>query len=249
MLRTLLVIAFLWIVLPARAQLGITGAMTIKGRVTDFSNGEALSPVTVVNITTQESAYTDASGYYNLHAHSGEQIAFSMMGYRGALITIADGSDYIPQSVALKRQNFQMDEFIVRPKYTPYQADSISRASTYKRTLLRRHEGSLMSPVTFLAERLSKRSKQMFRFQKAFAQLEDERFIETRYSPELVAQMTHLSGDTLAHFMNAYPMPYDYARAASELELKMWIRINYREWVAKGMPMPKIAADTVVQKK
>jgi hypothetical protein len=31
--------------------------------------------------------------------------------------------------------------------------------------------------------------------------------------------------------MYAYPMAYDFARTATDLELKMWIRDNYREWL------------------
>ena len=247
-MRLLFTISFLFFALCTHAQLGISGALTIKGRVTDATTGEVIATATVVNVATQESSYTDVNGYYSIYAHEGDQLAFSIIGYRTGTLTIKSGSEYLPQSIALKRQNIQMSEFIVRPKYTPYQADSISRYSTYKRTLLRRHEGSVMSPVTFLAERVSGKSKRMFRFQKDFARLEDERFIETRYSPEMVAKMTQLSGDTLAFFMNAYPMPYDYARAASELELKMWVRNNYREWLAKGRPVPKITTDTVLKK-
>jgi hypothetical protein len=31
--------------------------------------------------------------------------------------------------------------------------------------------------------------------------------------------------------MNAYPMPYDFARVASELEIKVWIREQFKEWL------------------
>lgn len=227
------------------AQAGAEGLLTIKGKVTDAGTGEPMEIVAVVNTSTQQLVYTDNKGQYTIAAHPGETLAVNYLGYRQVLMPVSSGSELIPVNISLRRQNFQMPEFVVRPKYTPYQGDSIARHSTYQRTLARGKEGSLMSPVTLLAERLSGKSKQRFRFQKDFARLENERFIETRYSPELVGQMTYLSGDTLAHFMNQYPMPVDYARAASDLELKMWIRLNFREWKAKGMPMPTIQADSV----
>ena len=230
------------------AQLGITGAITLRGIVTDAESGDPLPTATVVNTTVQQSTFTNDQGNFEILCHPGDRIAFSYMGYKTAFLTVTESAGYLKQHIELKQQAYKMDEFIVRPKYTPYQADSIQRYSTYKRTLLRKHEGSAMSPVTFLAERLSRKSKQMFQFQKEFARLENERFTDTRYTPEVVAQLTTLSGDTLAHFMNAYPVPYDYARAASELEFRMWIRENYREWLAKGKPMPNIITDTLISK-
>ena len=227
------------------AQISVSLPFTVKGKVIDAGNGEILAGATVVNIASQYSALTDATGHFVITCKQGDKLAASYMGYKTVVLVISDGSDYLTQQIALTRQNFQLNEFIVRPKYTQYQFDSVERRSTYQRTLARRHDGSLASPFSFVAEKLSKRSKDMFRFQKAFAQLEDERFLDTKYTPELVAQMTHLTGDTLAHFMNAYPVPYDYARVASDLEFKMWIRTNYREWVAKGRPMPVLHADTV----
>jgi hypothetical protein len=55
----------------------------------------------------------------------------------------------------------------------------------------------------------------------------------------LVAALTGLTGDTVGYFMNANPMPFDYARAATDLELKMWIRYNYKQWL-KNPVIPSV---------
>ena len=102
-----------------------------------------------------------------------------------------------------------------------------------------------MSPVTFIAEKLSKRSRRIFRFQKSFNYWEDQKFIESRYTPELVQQLTKLQGDTLAWFINANPIASDYARVASELELKMWIRDNYKAWL-KNPQYPPLIQDSSI---
>ena len=214
----------------------------------DAETGDPLPTATVTNISTQQSVFSNDEGNFEILAHTGDKLAFTYMGYKADQMLVTESSAYTRLHIDLKQQAYKMQELIVRPKYTPYQADSIERASTYRRTMLRQHEGSLASPVTFLAERLSRSAQQRFRFQKEFRRLEDERFTDTRYTPEVVTQLTTLTGDTLAHFMNAYPVPYDYARAASELEFKMWIRTNYREWIAKGRPIPHIVADSTFQK-
>ncbi|GBL35256.1 hypothetical protein EMGBS15_08510 [Filimonas sp.] len=46
--------------------------------------------------------------------------------------------------------------------------------------------------------------------------------------------MTQLEGDDLASFMNQYPMDYEYARVATELEIKMWIKYNFQDYLKKG---------------
>ena len=243
-MRFLLTILALFFLVDATAQLGKGGVLTIKGRVTDAGTGEPIESVTIVNTSTQALTYTDKRGAYNIQCESGQSIVATFLGYKAITIAISSGSELIPINFSLRRESYKMDEFIVRPNYTPYQMDSAARFSTYKRTLIRGHEGSLGSPVTWLAEKISGKSQQRFRFQKNYAALEKDRFIETRYSAEMVNQMTYLTGDTLAHFMNLYPIPYDYVRTASDLELKMWIRTNFRDWKAKGMKMPVITADT-----
>jgi hypothetical protein len=63
----------------------------------------------------------------------------------------------------------------------------------------------------------------------------EQKFIDTRYTPELVTKLTGYTGDTMILFMNTYPMDYSFARAASDLELKMWIRNNYKEHMQHQM--------------
>jgi hypothetical protein len=231
--RLFLSFFFFLFAVDVQAQIGLSSTGIVSGKVVDATTGDPLVAVSIVNVATQAGTYTDDHGQYSIRAKTGEQLSASSLGYKTETFAVSDGSNYIQRQVSLTRLNYNMNEFIVRPKYSPYQADSIQRASTYERTLIRRHEGSVMSPVSFLAEKISRKSKAMFRFQKDFARMEDERFIDTRYGAEVVTQMTGLTGDTLANFMNAYPMPYDFARGAGELETKMWIRTNYREWLAK----------------
>lgn len=209
-----------------------------KGKVTEVTNGQPLFPVTVVNIRTQQATYTNEQGYFSIEAEKGDRVAFSYVGYKNLEHTV-NGEENT--SIRMVRVSYQLKEFIIMPDFTQYQIDSIERARTYRPFLTRTRSSPIASPVSFVAEKLNKRSKQIFKFQKKFGQWEDERFIDSRYTPELVNEMTGLVDDSLAHFMNAHPMPYDYARAATELEMKMWIRTHYREWIktidSTGLPV------------
>ena len=213
------------------------GAQTLQGVVTDAASHKPLYPVTVVNIITQQSVYTDVNGFYSIAANQGDVIAFSYLGYKAVQRAKPLSVIIATQNITMERMNYELQEFKLRPGHlTKYQLDSFERAVTYKVPLQRRPPSPLVSPVSALAEKFSKRAKRTYQFQKNFAAGEIEKFVETRYSPELVTELTGLTGDSIGHFMYAYPMAYDFARTATDLEVKMWIRTNYREWILQPMP-------------
>lgn len=98
--------------------------------------------------------------------------------------------------------------------------------------------------ISKLARIISGREKREKKFVKDFIDDQQYRFTSLRYTPSLVEQMTGLTGDTVAFFMASNPIPYDYARTASDLEIKMWIRTQYRAWHSLQVPaaLPQVAS-------
>jgi hypothetical protein len=184
-----------------------------------------------VNLDLRQSAYTDDKGSFSIYVRPGDHLAFSYIGYKAVeknLPAIIGSTEIV---VKMQPMNYQLEEFTVRPGYTNYQVDSLQRRSTYQRPLVMPHANPFNSPISALAQLFAPTTKATFRFQKNYAKWETQLFIDSRYSPELVTQLTGLTGDSLGSFMNSNPMPYDYARSATELELKMWIRYNYKQWM------------------
>jgi hypothetical protein len=212
-------------------------AQALKGRVTDEATGKPLYPVTVVNLDTRQSAYSNEQGYFSIAVRPGDHVAFSYIGYKPQQKDIGFITASVDINVKMEQINYQLDEFTVRPDYTPYQVDSIRRRSTYQRPLAMPHANPFNSPISALAQLFAPTTKATFRFQKNYAKWESQLFVDSRYSPELVTQLTGLTGDSLAGFMNNTPMPYDYARTATDLEVKMWIRYNYKQWLKNGAKM------------
>lgn len=227
--------------------MGWVKAQILKGVVQDGVSGKAMPAVLVTNMHTGKFTYTDQAGTFSMPGHKGQKVSFAFSGYKtqekiipATLGGVAEMAiDFFPMS-------YELDEYVFKSRFTPYQLDSMERQQTYSRVLAREKGGSVLSPVSFLAEKLSGRSKQIFRFQKSFQYWETEKFIETRYTAELTETLTGLKGDTLRHFMNLNPLPYDFARSASDLELKMWIREKYRQWLEDPVYPPLIhpAADS-----
>lgn len=216
--------------------------------MTEAQTGKSLYPVSVINVSTQQTVYTNQFGAFTINATEGQQLVFSMVGYKEQRKYITAELLKTGIKVALPILSYELNEFVLRPNYTPYQLDSLKRRSTYKRTLAWQRTNSIMSPVSFVADRISKKSRSRLQFQRNFNKWESEKFIDTRYTPELVSQLTGLTEDSLGYFMNAYPMDYDYARAATDLELKMWIRFHYKEW-KKNPVIPQIDSAKAAIKK
>lgn len=209
---------------------------TMQGTVTDAATHKPLFPVTVVNTSTQQTTLTDNTGLYVIPANTGDVIAFSYIGYETVKKTKPLSVLLATVQVTMEAQNYQLQEFTLRPgRLTQYQRDSAERRSTYRMALERTKPSAIMSPASFLADQFSRKSKHLYKFQKDFPRMEQERFIDTRYTAAVVSAVTRLTGDSIGHFMYAYPIPYDFARAATDLELKMWIKNNYKAWIKSGV--------------
>lgn len=209
-------------------------SQTLQGVVTDAATGTPLYPVTVVNIASQQVTYTDSRGFYSIAAGNGDMIAFTYIGYKSIEKPKPLSVIVATMNVRMTRTEYGLKEVKIRPGHlTQYQIDSIERRSIYKVQLQRAPPSPFVSPVSAIAEKFSRKAKRTYQFQKDFAAGEIEKFVDTRYTIELVQSQTGLKdGDSTAHFMNSNPLPYDFARTASDLELKMWIREHYRQWIA-----------------
>jgi len=217
--------------------LSVDFAQSLQGLIVD-QNGNALSAVLIRNASKKESVFSDKNGQFSIAASLGDSIEFSILGYDNLTVIMPeDGTVF--RRVFMHENPFALKEVEIHPDWTPYQLDSIERRKTYQIPLDRRKEGSILSPVTAIAENISRKSRQRWKFQKNFSRWEDQKFIDTRYSFKEVSTLTGLKGDSLAAFIHAYPMPVDYARYASDLEIKMWIKYNYRQWI-KHPTVPKI---------
>jgi hypothetical protein len=202
-----------------------------RGTITDADTKKPLQGVTVTNTHNNLFIFTDEEGHFDIQGNAGDKITFYCPGYTKETHIIIPMVEGIRLHFDMKLSSRELQEVIIRKQFdTQYQRDSAERYSTYSRTLAREQSG-MSSPFSFLAERVSKKGRQMRHFQKSFNSWEGEQFKDSRYTPELVGNLTGFSGDTLARFMNRYPLPLDYARSATDLELQMWIRYNYKQYL------------------
>ncbi len=210
---------------------------TLRGIVVDGETQQPLYLVNVVDNANSQSTATDERGIYTLAAKNGDVISYSFIGYH-TVQRLATTDSVL--RVSLFPLSVNLQEYVLHPDYTPYQKDSAEMAMRYSTELNKKpvkvgfssaNGGGISGLIGGPVQRMSKSYKQNKKFKENFQKDQEQKYIDTRYTPELTGALTGFSGDSLAIFMNAYPMEYKFARTATDLELKMWIRQNYKDYL------------------
>lgn len=205
---------------------------------------EPLNEVLVRDLRSGKVVRSDADGYFEIKTFAGHILELSQMNVKTQRIEISPTMFDAVQQITLRNKVNELSEVVVVEK-TRYQIDSLERYETYQQDLERKKDKVsvaeiapgrtgfgivLNNPISSWMQHVAPRSKKRIRFQKNFAAWEEQKYIEQKYTKERVATLTGLQNDSLAWFMNAYPMPYDMARTSSQEQIDIWIKANFDSW-------------------
>jgi hypothetical protein len=217
------------IYLPASAQ------EFLQGKITERNSTKVLMSVTIHNITANTYTSSDMGGFFKIMAAKNDQITFSMDGYFTFTLTVTTKSLYEDNKITLEPAGNMLDSVTVISRY---RMDSINRrneyASLYKRPQSKVTGGNTpvgfgvnFSPFTYF----SRQEKQRRDMKKRLKQEDEASYVDYRFSPEQVARVTTLKGDSLNTFMNAYRPSYSFSRKASTDEMKNYIINAYNDFL------------------
>lgn len=226
----------------------LSRAQTTEGTVFDEESKDPVSFVTVTNKRTYMSAFTDVRGRYKLDATLGDTLLFAHPGYTFSRKVVTGQSNLWH---FIERKKVALDEVEVLSDMARFQRDSTERRVVYRKVLNdagHSPTGNFKNGVgvdglfTSLAYWISGKGKRNKKFVKTMIANEQAKYVTIRYNVLLVRQQTGLTEEEAIQFIIDNPMPHDYARTASDLEMKMWIRNNYKTWAKRG------GTDTTIQK-
>jgi hypothetical protein len=217
----------------ARAQVTVTGV------ITDKDNKLVLPYASVFNKNTNKRATSDQGGFYKIAANRNDILVFSFLGYKSDTIRVLESSGTETLNIKLEVEGQVLRGVEVKAEYSPYQLDSIARREQYG-NILNRSDNNLIGGngntpegfgITFSPiSRYSRKEKQKREFKKLFEKMEREKFIDSRYTPLLVSQVTGLKGDSLQLFMRDNYPDYETMRVISREDLLYWITDKYKAW-------------------
>lgn len=208
----------------------------IRGVVFDSTTLKSLSPVSIENISTHDGCFSNDNGEFALKASIGDYIVFTHVGYNRRVIRLKAMDNLDHMKIYMTTKTRTLKEVTIYKGLTEYQKDSVERAELYARVFDYKQQKSIFSPISSVYQKFSKKYKNLRKFQEQIIEDERQKFIDTRYKVDLVKELTKLEGDEVANFMKQYPMAYDYARAAGDVEVKMWIKYNFQDYLKKGRP-------------
>ena len=227
---------FLLMLLPTTIGIGIEQgyAQVMEGVVLNRESFEPVAGVTVINKNTGGLVFTDVNGRFMINAQGGDTIAYRHTSYIQVQQTVQFSLNNDPKTILMQPLVIKLNETTFRG-LSKFQQDSVNIHEEYghdlTKTIVAAPEGG-GGYIGWLADKLTGNSKKPKEFRRLLLEDEKSKFIATRYTPSLVSVLTgYKDPDSIAIFINTYPMDYDFARQATDLEMKAWIRDNYKGYI------------------
>ncbi|MBS1615925.1 MAG: hypothetical protein JST06_07405 [Bacteroidetes bacterium] len=233
-MRLVLLMTLLWFPWAVQAQ-------QHELLATDAVSGQGLGPILITNLRSGALWLSDSSGKGAFTAYPGDVVRFSRTGYRDLEQKIIGYSE--PVTIQLERAPIELKGVEVLSPYARFQRDSAFNHQFFRKELNYAHSQAHLSNIqggtgfgigfdgviSELALRLTGKRKAAKQLVKNLYYLEDLQLNSIRYTPTLVKTQTGLNDSEAWSFIRRHPIPNDFLRDASELELKQRIRDLYRE--------------------
>ncbi len=206
----------------------------LSGMVADQDTKTGLPFVSIVNKRTMTGTLSNESGRFYIEAVPGDTLEFSMLSYTPKILLVPGMSS--SQDVYMQKRLFELQGVNVRGKN--YRNDSLAMRDEYGRYFDYRKPGAMdvlktlpANPITALSYLVpSKVRKRKEQFHEQLVYWEKEKFIDYRYSPELVGRMTKLQSPELDSFMYKYRPGYQFLNSASDYDLLLYIKQSFEEY-------------------
>ncbi len=200
------------------------------GKIEKKGSTEILIDVNVTNLSQKKYNVSDLGGNYRIPALPGDTVIFSSSGYLPDTL-------FVSQSMFTDNYLVQLNpRIIILPSINVdemknFELDSIKRREDYRFIYEKKHPVKLwnekrpgdgpglnFSPIGYL----SKIEKQKRRLKKRLRLEEEVEYIDYKFSPYRIAQLSRLRGDSLQIFLLRYRPTYQFCRIASNQDILIY---------------------------
>ncbi len=203
-------------------------AQRINGIVVDV-NGVPISEAGIHNIHSDEGMVTGADGRFAINVRTGQLLEIHKIGFRTARIRIGAGALPPFYKVILEAGVQELQEIEVRNHFQDFRHDSIRSHEYFKKQLeypVVTGWRAFQSPFSALG----KTNQQMIHFQKEYAWLEQQKYVDYTFSERLIAQLTGLKGDSAVAYMRRFRPSYEMLRTMPEYDLFSYVKQTVYMW-------------------
>lgn len=206
------VLLFVFFVQSASAQ-----KRFLSGFLKDSLTQLPISSGIVSNSTANKKVRTDALGYFVIEAAPNDLLYVIAPKYRYDTLRFSAMfrdtiTIYLPPAAVV------LENVTVMAGYDKYRMDSLQRRGEFEKALanvvnaIEKNRTSGFGLIFNLDHFYNKRQKDKRKSVKTFSRLEQQQYIDFRFSPQIVAFYTGLKGDELRLFMQRYTPTYEWLR-------------------------------------
>jgi hypothetical protein len=218
----------------------------ISGTVYDISARRPLEAVGVMS-TSGRVAFTDSLGRYSIVVYMTDSLWFSLIGkttYKYPVDTISNLESF---NVMIHVRSTELPEVKVRNSY--YKYDSVQNRRDYAKVFNFRKPGLRIvgdpnynpggSAGFDLDEIINmfrfKRNRSILSLQNRLLAEEQEKYINHRYSKQMVRKITKLESPELDTFMARYRPEYQFVQLLNDLELGYYVQQSFERYKISKM--------------
>jgi hypothetical protein len=211
----------------------ICGQSAVNGKIYEAKTDSLISTVNISNLNTKLSTRSDLNGSYSIVASEGDQLVFSIVGYKPDTVTVAYYMLMTQYDVTLYKEVITLKNVTVT---SSYQADSLARRNYYEnayalpgitgRNTPSHGFGISFSPFSYF----SREAKQKRQLKKRLIKEEQEYYIDRSFPKQWVASVTSLKGDSLTRFMILYRPDYSFCRKSSREQMLLYVNEKLKEF-------------------
>jgi hypothetical protein len=214
----------------------------VKGTVYDSSIAYPLEAVTVLS-TSGKGALTDLNGNYQIDVGEKDSIWFSYLGKATIKYPVLKMLDPLHFDISLHINATVLRNVTITPRN--YRLDSIQNRIDYAKIF--DYERPKLKPtlgggpggvgVGFDLDEIVRmfqfrKNKNMLMAQQRLLQQERDKFIDHRFSKQLVRRLTSLTGERLDSFMIIYKPTYEFTLITSDYDFQSYIKRCFEDFSA-----------------
>ncbi|GAA4469751.1 hypothetical protein GCM10023093_29730 [Nemorincola caseinilytica] len=198
-------------------------AQLIHGEVLEMESKKPLPGVSINNIHNDIHTSAGIDGTFVIAGASGELLEFRIPGYKVTRVRIPHG--YVPTffRIIMERPATPVMDDHMLAGTGDYRRDSIRSRELYGHVLAFPRM-SAIEKIKSPFSALSARNKAMWEFQDMYAEKEREKYVDHRFSPEMVSRVTGLKNDSLAKFMIRFRPTYEQVSSMNEYTFFTYIK-------------------------
>lgn len=211
-----------------------TAQKAIQGIVFDRQTNQRIATVYIYNTANDEGGFNNLRGEFSIQANPGDILIAATKGYYADTLVVGE------QDVVLfhmERSSIWIDEVSVIARRSP-EEQLLENKRTYSTAYSKGEAGSIFSvgptgsglSIDALYTLISREGKNARRLQEIIERDYRESVIDYRFTPELVYQITGLSGDALTDFMREYRPSYYFVLSANDYNLAFYVRSSFARY-------------------